>query len=139
MEVRASGQCSKRGKNWKSKSKVKHESEETSCTIKTRELNGSGFESTPVNPTSQREEMNERLKIHTLYVNHDINLQELLSQSFPQSIDESGTASGVEMESGFGLIGLHTCGSLGVDSLRLFLTNDESKFICNVPCCYHHL
>ena len=38
-----------------------------------------------------------------------------------------------------GLIGLHTCGNLAADSLRIFLTSPDIHFVCNVGCCYHHL
>ncbi|XP_030030040.2 methyltransferase-like protein 25 [Manduca sexta] len=37
------------------------------------------------------------------------------------------------------LTGLHTCGNLGPDSLRLFATNDHIATVFNVPCCYHLL
>ena len=38
-----------------------------------------------------------------------------------------------------GLMGLHTCGNLAPDSLKIFLANPSIKFCCNVGCCYHHL
>ena len=37
------------------------------------------------------------------------------------------------------LIGLHTCGDLASNSLKLFMNNDNIKGIINVGCCYHHL
>ncbi|XP_069158797.1 probable methyltransferase-like protein 25 [Procambarus clarkii] len=36
-----------------------------------------------------------------------------------------------------GLVGLHTCGNLASSSLRLFVSNSEVHFLCNVGCCYH--
>lgn len=36
-----------------------------------------------------------------------------------------------------GLVGLHTCGNLASSSIRLFLSNPEVNFLCNVGCCYH--
>ncbi|XP_026330746.1 methyltransferase-like protein 25 isoform X2 [Hyposmocoma kahamanoa] len=37
------------------------------------------------------------------------------------------------------LTGLHTCGNLGPDSLRIFRTQPTTAAIFNVPCCYHLL
>ncbi|XP_059045111.1 probable methyltransferase-like protein 25 [Achroia grisella] len=37
------------------------------------------------------------------------------------------------------LTGLHTCGNLGPDSLRIFTSQDSISTIFNVPCCYHLL
>jgi hypothetical protein len=113
-----SGESLKRGKNWKSKS---HKDKAEADSFK-----DSG--EVDVSPAGEEE---ERLQNQTLYVTEGMNLKELMRESFPKSLSESETP--------FGLIGLHTCGSLGVDSLRLFLGSEESKFICNVPCCYHHL
>ena len=35
------------------------------------------------------------------------------------------------------LCGLHTCGNLGVDILKLFLTSQKAQLLCYVSCCYH--
>lgn len=37
----------------------------------------------------------------------------------------------------YGIIGLHTCGNLGANILKLFLHNENAHFICVVPCCYN--
>ncbi|CAH0625255.1 unnamed protein product [Chrysodeixis includens] len=37
------------------------------------------------------------------------------------------------------LTGLHTCGNLGPDSLRIFTTQPSTAAVFNVPCCYHLL
>lgn len=63
----------------------------------------------------------------TQYVNLDTDLTELVNETFechPSSL---------------GLVGLHTCGDLGPNSLRLFTSNKCIKTICNVSCCYHLL
>ncbi|XP_075253821.1 putative methyltransferase-like protein 25 [Convolutriloba macropyga] len=39
----------------------------------------------------------------------------------------------------FALVGLHTCGDLAANSLRLFLKSEKCRFICNVGCCYNTL
>lgn len=37
------------------------------------------------------------------------------------------------------ITGLHACGDLTPNSIRLFLQNKEAQILCNVGCCYHHL
>ncbi|KAJ8720005.1 hypothetical protein PYW07_012048 [Mythimna separata] len=37
------------------------------------------------------------------------------------------------------LTGLHTCGNLGPDSLRIFCSQPSTAAVFNVPCCYHLL
>ncbi|RVE46595.1 hypothetical protein evm_008728 [Chilo suppressalis] len=37
------------------------------------------------------------------------------------------------------LTGLHTCGNLGPDSLRMFFSQPSVAAVFNVPCCYHLL
>lgn len=61
----------------------------------------------------------------TQYVNLDTDLTELVNETF-----ECHSSS-------LGLVGLHTCGDLGPNSLRLFSANKSVKTICNVSCCYH--
>ncbi|XP_078075911.1 putative methyltransferase-like protein 25 isoform X2 [Mustelus asterias] len=37
------------------------------------------------------------------------------------------------------MVGLHTCGDLASDTLRIFMTKPELKAVCSVGCCYHLL
>ena len=37
------------------------------------------------------------------------------------------------------LVGLHTCGDLCSNLLRLFCSSDVMKSMCCVGCCYHHI
>ena len=37
------------------------------------------------------------------------------------------------------LVGLHTCGDLCSNLLRLFCSSDVIKSMCCVGCCYHHI
>lgn len=37
------------------------------------------------------------------------------------------------------LVGLHTCGDLCSNLLRLFCSSDTIKCMCCVGCCYHHI
>lgn len=37
------------------------------------------------------------------------------------------------------LVGLHTCGNLAANTLRIFTAKPEIKAVCSVGCCYHLL
>ncbi|KAG3291308.1 putative methyltransferase-like protein 25 isoform X3 [Ictidomys tridecemlineatus] len=37
------------------------------------------------------------------------------------------------------MVGLHTCGDLASNTLRIFASNSEIKGVCSVGCCYHLL
>ncbi|XP_015426595.1 PREDICTED: methyltransferase-like protein 25 [Myotis davidii] len=37
------------------------------------------------------------------------------------------------------MVGLHTCGDLAPNTLRIFTSNSEIKGVCSVGCCYHLL
>uniref|UniRef100_A0A8I3WSL8 Methyltransferase like 25 n=1 Tax=Callithrix jacchus TaxID=9483 RepID=A0A8I3WSL8_CALJA len=37
------------------------------------------------------------------------------------------------------IVGLHTCGDLAPNTLRIFTSNSEIKGVCSVGCCYHLL
>ncbi|XP_052861039.1 probable methyltransferase-like protein 25 [Anopheles cruzii] len=63
----------------------------------------------------------------TQLIDFGTNLAELAGQHFP----------GVGSFSSFALAGLHTCGNLGPNCLRLFAQNTALKAVCNVGCCYH--
>ncbi|XP_043281175.1 protein RRNAD1-like isoform X2 [Venturia canescens] len=41
-----------------------------------------------------------------------------------------------QSQHGFGLIGLHTCGDLAANLIRLYSHHNEIRFICIVGCCY---
>ena len=79
--------------------------------------------------------IDEKLKYITKFVDINTNLKLLLLESFN---DRNTTISEFNNDR-LGLIGLHTCGNLAPNSIKLWLSNDSMKFICNVGCCYHHL
>lgn len=62
------------------------------------------------------------------YIYADTKLDGLIEQAYP----------GDDIED-ICLIGLHTCGNLGSNSLKHFVSNDRIKMIMNVPCCYNLL
>ncbi|XP_062562150.1 probable methyltransferase-like protein 25 [Armigeres subalbatus] len=64
----------------------------------------------------------------TKLIDFDTNLIEMVKEQFP---DSEATQ--------FCLAGLHTCGNLGPNCLRLFHQNPHIKALCNVGCCYHLL
>ena len=37
------------------------------------------------------------------------------------------------------MVGLHTCGDLAPNTLRIFTSKSEVKGVCSVGCCYHLL
>ncbi|CAJ0960062.1 unnamed protein product [Ranitomeya imitator] len=37
------------------------------------------------------------------------------------------------------MVGLHTCGDLAPNTLRIFISKPEMKAVCSVGCCYHFL
>lgn len=37
------------------------------------------------------------------------------------------------------IVGLHTCGDLAANTLRIFTAKPEIKAVCSVGCCYHLL
>jgi len=77
--------------------------------------------------------LGDRLKFVTTFVDTSTDFQALLKDTFDQGDTEE------EGNDRMGLIGLHTCGNLAPDSLRIFLTIPDMQFVCNVGCCYHHL
>ena len=78
------------------------------------------------NSSSEKLVLNN-LNYETLFVDTSTNLKSLFEIHF-QEIPET-----------MGLMGLHTCGNLAPNSLKIFLANNSMKFCCNVGCCYHHL
>ncbi|XP_055623914.1 probable methyltransferase-like protein 25 [Toxorhynchites rutilus septentrionalis] len=69
-----------------------------------------------------------RYKTTNKLIDSDTNLIQLVKEKFPES-DVSH----------FCLAGLHTCGNLGPNCLRLFHENRYIHALCNVGCCYHLL
>lgn len=62
----------------------------------------------------------------TEFVDHNVDLQKLVVDNYD-----------IDFEPIIGLVGLHTCGDLGPNSIQLFANKDDIKSICNVACCYH--
>lgn len=67
-------------------------------------------------------------KTTTKLIDFKTDLIELMREQFP---DSNATQ--------FCLAGLHTCGNLAPNCLRLFHQNPHIKALCNVGCCYHLL
>ncbi|XP_060804074.1 probable methyltransferase-like protein 25 isoform X2 [Amyelois transitella] len=62
------------------------------------------------------------------YITRDTDLASIVREKFPEQTDIRVL-----------LTGLHTCGNLGPDSLRIFAAQPAVKAVFNVPCCYHLL
>ncbi|XP_055597915.1 probable methyltransferase-like protein 25 [Uranotaenia lowii] len=67
-------------------------------------------------------------KTTTKLIGFDTNLIELVKEKFPNSTANK-----------FCLAGLHTCGNLGPNCVRIFHQNPHVKSLFNVGCCYHLL
>lgn len=90
------------------------------------------------NDTSEVEKRNrfdDNLKYATKFVDVDTNLPSLMREHF----SDNGSGTGQIFEEKLGLIGLHTCGNLAANSIKIWLKNDSMKMLCNVGCCYHHI
>uniref|UniRef100_A0A182YKP2 Methyltranfer_dom domain-containing protein n=1 Tax=Anopheles stephensi TaxID=30069 RepID=A0A182YKP2_ANOST len=70
--------------------------------------------------------LNTLYRTATQLIDFNTNLIELAAEYFPTG-----------NHSTFCLCGLHTCGNLGPNCLRLFHENPTIEGICNVGCCYH--
>lgn len=67
-------------------------------------------------------------KIHTEFIDESTNFQQLAHQHFPDSSDPSLT-----------LTGLHTCGSLAINCLKIFRNLGSIRSLFNIGCCYNLL
>ena len=76
--------------------------------------------------------VNQNLRYDTLFVDTTTELQALMRRHFPDQ--DQGRDFGR-----LGIMGLHTCGNLAADSLKIYLANPAMMFCVNVGCCYHHL
>ncbi|CAB3228258.1 unnamed protein product [Arctia plantaginis] len=66
----------------------------------------------------------------TAFITKDTDLSALVKETFPEYANDDVRIL---------LTGLHTCGNLGPDSLRIFTTQPSVAALFNVPCCYHLL
>ncbi|KAJ0176288.1 hypothetical protein K1T71_008462 [Dendrolimus kikuchii] len=64
------------------------------------------------------------------FITKDTKLSTLVREKFPEYSNEDVKIL---------LTGLHTCGNLGPDSLRIFAHQPWTAGVFNVPCCYHLL
>ena len=98
---------------------------------KKQEFEVSGYSPEPVKPNR----FTNNLKYVTKFVDIQTDLQSLLIENFPFEEKNLVKFDGNRL----GLIGLHTCGNLASDSIKLWINNSTMKFLCNVGCCYHHI
>ena len=63
----------------------------------------------------------------TKYVQNGSDINSLVEEHLPDVCDRVG------------VIGLHTCGDLAPNSIKIFLQSSKSVILCNVGCCYNHL
>ena len=87
------------------------------------------------NDSVKRNRFEDTLKYVTKFVDMETDLQSLVKDSFPRDHNSVPRLDDTHL----GLIGLHTCGNLAADSIKIWATNKSIKFLCNVGCCYHHI
>jgi len=63
-----------------------------------------------------------------MFVNSQITLDDLISEHYDNSSLHH-----------IMLTGLHTCGNLSADILRLFIATRSAEVVCQVGCCYNLL
>uniref|UniRef100_A0A2A4K2Y0 Methyltransferase domain-containing protein n=1 Tax=Heliothis virescens TaxID=7102 RepID=A0A2A4K2Y0_HELVI len=64
------------------------------------------------------------------FITEHTDLVDIVKEKFPEFADQD-----IKLL----LTGLHTCGNLGPDSLRIFVSQPTTAAVFNVPCCYHLL
>ncbi|XP_053608234.1 probable methyltransferase-like protein 25 isoform X2 [Plodia interpunctella] len=81
------------------------------------------------NEVRMHDSINKNLhRFASAYITSDTDVAAIVREKFPEQTD-------VKLL----LTGLHTCGNLGPDSLRVFTTQPFVSAVFNVPCCYHLL
>lgn len=112
-ERQKTGTCTNMGKHWKKKlAKLGISEEDYLNSLKLDAQSGEN-----------------NLKSVTEMITTKTDLQNLVDNN----LSENGEGRNNE----YGIVGLHTCGNLGANILKLFLHNENAKFICVVPCCYN--
>ncbi|XP_071521829.1 probable methyltransferase-like protein 25 isoform X2 [Panulirus ornatus] len=96
-------------------------------------------------------ELEENMENLEIFENSEIHSPKLLKNSLNQNafipkkeshesflpcLGPGGKNSQINDDPHLGLVGLHTCGNLAPNSLRLFLSNPNVEFLCNIGCCY---
>ncbi|KAI5646225.1 methyltransferase domain-containing protein [Phthorimaea operculella] len=87
---------------------------------------GGGVGSTVETPPSRRGDLH---RFATAFVTSQTDLAAIVRDLFPEYGEDVKLL----------LTGLHTCGNLGPDSLRIFTAQPSTRAVFNVPCCYHLL
>ncbi|KAL9913663.1 putative methyltransferase-like protein 25 [Glossina fuscipes fuscipes] len=90
-------------------------------------------------PTSKKEKLKRtkgiapsktasNYKTTSRFITNDLVFSHLLKEHFPDANCASSSIC---------LTGLHTCGNLASTCLRVYHSQPECKFLCNIGCCYH--
>ncbi|GFO27202.1 methyltransferase-like protein 25, partial [Plakobranchus ocellatus] len=104
-----------------------------------RYLNSVGEENNATQVSKNSDDVEQKLKKPcelyapvTLYVHPDLDLCKEIHEKAPHLLPECKDVSSLKLF----LSGLHTCGSLAVTTLKLFLQDPYATNLCNVGCCY---
>uniref|UniRef100_A0A336MDL2 CSON015562 protein n=1 Tax=Culicoides sonorensis TaxID=179676 RepID=A0A336MDL2_CULSO len=88
--------------------------------IDASEINTKGAE-------SRKQKMTRNYRPITQFIDENTDFTALAKENFDKSFDN------------FILTGLHTCGNLAPNSLKIYQNNDKIKGLVNIGCCYHLL
>ncbi|ODN03754.1 Methyltransferase-like protein 25 [Orchesella cincta] len=113
-ERRDHGTCANLGRHWK----------------KTLAKQGISVEEYVAEMAKDIQSGENNLKSVTEMITTKTDLQNLVSTNLGGGSDGAANMK-------YGIVGLHTCGNLGANILKLFLHNENANFICVVPCCYN--
>ena len=121
---------------WKKQKKL-----EGNCPSPERETTDSFDMSHAVSEHSTENKKHRRDKVKEQILRNAFN-NKLLEDAY--QIETAHISSGFNLSEISGgtnhaIVGLHTCGDLAADSMRLFLSCPHTRFLCNVGCCYNIL
>lgn len=91
----------------------------------------------------KREAANVDIPLHTLKIEETSNAsyktasQMIFSNTKLEPLIEANFP-GLDFQE-LSLVGLHTCGNLAANSLKIFVANENIRNLCNIGCCYHLL
>jgi len=66
--------------------------------------------------------INDNLRFVTEFVDVNTDIDQLMAHNFPEGVFPA------QEKRNFGIVGLHTCGSLATSSIKIFLAKEGARF-----------